>query len=56
MPFVVLTNTQLVLIQNYIHLQPLREKDKKKNIFFKEEEYFLKKKKQKHKRNKNSKQ
>ena len=34
MPFVVLTNTQLVLIQNYIHLQPLREKDnKKKNIF-----------------------
>ena len=50
MPFVVLTNTQLVLIQNYIHLQPLREKDnKKKNI-------FLKKKKQKHKRNKNSKQ
>lgn len=38
MPFVVLTNTQLVLIQNYIHLQPLREKDnkkKKKNIFLK---------------------
>lgn len=49
MPFVVLTNTQLVLIQNYIHLQPLREKDnKKKNIFLK--------KKQKHKRNKNTKQ
>lgn len=36
MPFVVLTNTQLVLIQNDIHLQPLREKDnKKKNIFLK---------------------
>lgn len=49
MSFVVLTNTQLVLIQNYIHLQPLREKDKKKkNIFLK--------KKQKHKRNKNTKQ
>lgn len=50
MPFVVLTNTQLVLIRNYIQLQPLRGKDNnnKKNIFLK--------KKQKHKRNKNSKQ
>lgn len=43
MPFVVLTNTQLVLIQNYIHLQPLREKDnnkKKKNIFLKKKNIF----------------
>ncbi len=45
MPFIVLTNTQLVLIQNYIHLQPLREKDKKKkNIFLKKKNIFLKKK------------
>lgn len=43
MPFVVLTNTQLVLTQNYIHLQPLREKDnknKKKNIFLKKKNIF----------------
>lgn len=42
MPFVVLTNTQLVLIQNYIHLQPLREKDnkQKKNIFLKKKNIF----------------
>ena len=41
MPFVVLTNMKLVLIQNYIHLQPLREKDKKKkNIFLKKKNIF----------------
>lgn len=42
MPFVVLTNMKLVLIQNYTLLQPLRGKDNnnKKNIFLKKKNIF----------------